>query len=194
MSQPLIVLGDISTHKGSRVITASSSTDSHGRAVARVGDKVSCPRCGGIFAIVEGDTSFIDDGMPVAYHGCKVECGAMLISSQVFTTTSPSADAACPRAAPADARSALPPGYGMVSDDLAASYEEEALDEERHRFRGRFRVIDRDSGDPAAGHAMQVASNQGQRAAGATDSDGFTPWVERDAAELLSFRLEGSSP
>ncbi len=65
-----------------------------GKNCARVGDMVTCPRCKGVFPITEGDPSLIEDGKAIAYHGCRVACGAMLYSSQVSTMTDPSSGGA----------------------------------------------------------------------------------------------------
>lgn len=81
MSKPFIVLGDKTDH-GGVVITASVETDIDGKKVARVGDKVSCPKCKGVFPIVSGDSTIIIDGQPVARHGDKTACGATLIAGQ----------------------------------------------------------------------------------------------------------------
>lgn len=82
----LIVLGDKTDH-GGEVIEASGVTDTHGKRIARVGDKVQCPKKGhGTTSIVEGDLAFLIDGQGAAYHGCKTSCGAILISSQSVTT------------------------------------------------------------------------------------------------------------
>lgn len=45
MSRPIIVLGDKTDHDGT-VIGASTTTDIDGKGVARVGDKVICPKHG----------------------------------------------------------------------------------------------------------------------------------------------------
>lgn len=82
----VIVLGDKTDH-GGEVIEASGVTDTHGRRIARVGDKVQCPKKGhGTTSIVEGDLTFLIDGQGAAYHGCRTSCGAILISSQSVTT------------------------------------------------------------------------------------------------------------
>jgi uncharacterized Zn-binding protein involved in type VI secretion len=82
----MIVLGDQTDH-GGQVVEASGVTDTHGRRIARVGDRVTCPKKGhGTNEIVTGDPSFVMDGKAVAYHGCKTACGATLISSQAVTT------------------------------------------------------------------------------------------------------------
>ncbi len=82
MGRPLIVLGDRATNKGT-VMEASLITTTHGKQIARVGDRVSCHRkC----RIATGDPAFIIDGKAVARHGDKVSCGATLIASQAVST------------------------------------------------------------------------------------------------------------
>ncbi|KRE92419.1 hypothetical protein ASG87_00410 [Frateuria sp. Soil773] len=83
MTKPFIVIGDRTSHGG--VVTGSSTTsDVAGKKLARVGDKVSCPKCGAN-AIATGDTTVIIDGQPVARHGDTTACGATLIASQSTT-------------------------------------------------------------------------------------------------------------
>jgi uncharacterized Zn-binding protein involved in type VI secretion len=87
MSQAFILLGDKTSHGGT-VIEASGNTSTGHIAVARVGDKVTCPKKGhGTCAIVSGDPTVIIDGRPVARAGDKTACGAVLIASQFFTTS-----------------------------------------------------------------------------------------------------------
>jgi len=85
MSGPLIRLGDKTSHGGT-VIEASAHTGSGNTAIARVGDKTSCPIKGhGTNPIVSGDATMIVDGKPVARNGDKTSCGAVLIASQPNT-------------------------------------------------------------------------------------------------------------
>lgn len=88
MSRPLIVIGDRTDH-GGVVIEGAPTSDTHGKAIARVGDRVTCPKKGhgGITIIASGDPTFIIDGRPVARHGDKTACGATLIPSQIVTYT-----------------------------------------------------------------------------------------------------------
>src|SRR4051794_37432278 len=81
------------TSHGGAVISVSSTTTTNGKAVARIGDMVSCPLCKGVFPISEGDSSLVIDGAPAAYNGCKTACGATLIAGQVVTTDTPSSGA-----------------------------------------------------------------------------------------------------
>lgn len=192
MSLPLIVLGDKTSHKGT-VISASPSSGSHGKPIARMGDKVSCPLCGGIFPINEGDASLIDEGKPVAYHGCKVSCGATLIAAQMFTSTEPSAGVA-PGAADAVAEGLATQGFGAIGSGLIAGYQEEPLDDDQKRFKGRFRVLDATTYEPVAVQSARVRSTAGQSLGANIDAEGYTAWVERDAAEALAFDLMQQDP
>lgn len=86
MAQPFIVLGDKTSHGGT-VIQASGQTFTGDIAVARVGDKVTCPISGhGTNAIASGDPTLMIDGAPVARAGDTTACGATLIASQAVTT------------------------------------------------------------------------------------------------------------
>lgn len=80
-----IVLGDRTSHGGT-VVEASSQTSVGNKKVARVGDKVTCPKRGhGTCEIVSGDTNLIIDGRAIARDGDKTACGAVLIASQSTT-------------------------------------------------------------------------------------------------------------
>jgi len=87
MSRPFIVLGDKTSHGGT-VVEASASTDTHGQRIARVGDKVTCPRKGHgrITTIGTGDATMLIDGRPAARHGDLTACGATLIATQSVST------------------------------------------------------------------------------------------------------------
>ncbi|CAG2159144.1 PAAR domain-containing protein [Cupriavidus numazuensis] len=78
----LVRLGDATNH-GGKVITASPTMKYDGRAVARKGDQVSCPKHPRVQPnlIVEGDESTLDEGVPIARHGCRAMCGCQVISS-----------------------------------------------------------------------------------------------------------------
>ncbi|ECR5116572.1 PAAR domain-containing protein, partial [Salmonella enterica] len=69
------------THGGS-VISGSDTMIFGEIGVARKGDKVSCPIPGhGPTTIIEGNPDYLDNGLPVAFHGHKCGCGCTLISS-----------------------------------------------------------------------------------------------------------------
>ncbi len=82
MGRPYILLGDSTSHGGT-VLEGSPTTTVNGKPVARVGDKVSCPKPGhGTCVIVSGDFTHLIDGKPLARHGDTTACGASLIATQ----------------------------------------------------------------------------------------------------------------
>jgi len=83
MAGPLIRMGDKTSHGGT-VLEASQHSDSGGIGIARMGDKVSCPKHGNN-AIASGDSTLIVDGKPAARDGDKTACGAVLIAGQQAT-------------------------------------------------------------------------------------------------------------
>lgn len=180
----MIVQGDKTSHGGT-VLQGSPFSDSHGKPISRLGDMVACPKCKGVFPISEGDRSNIVDGAPVAYHGCKVACGATLISSQIYTLTNPSSGAA--PGAVDEADSALE-RFGNVGAGLAAAYED-APAETPGRFKGRFQLVDLETGEPVKGEVVRYGPGGGELEQGTTDDEGYTGWTERDVKVALSFAL-----
>lgn len=84
MAQPLITIGDRTSHGGT-VLEGSPFSDTGGKSISRVGDKVSCPRHR-TTTIASGDPTMLVDGKPAARAGDKTSCGATLIAQQAFTT------------------------------------------------------------------------------------------------------------
>ncbi|EGJ09145.1 MULTISPECIES: PAAR domain-containing protein [Rubrivivax] len=83
MSRAYVRVGDRTSH-GGVVLAGSPNTELQGRAVARVGDPVSCPRKGHgqHNRIVSGDPRLLIDGQPAAREGDRCACGARLLASQ----------------------------------------------------------------------------------------------------------------
>lgn len=90
MPLKIITVGDKTDH-GGQVISGSSTHKLNGKAIARLGDKVSCPQLypggapHGVNKIVTAHRTLTAGGIPVAVHGCKTECGCTLIGSQPAT-------------------------------------------------------------------------------------------------------------
>ncbi len=76
----VIRLNDHTSHGGKVVKVAATHFTIDGMAVARVGDKCTCPLHGD-GTITEGDSHHSIDGIPVAYEGHKTSCGATLVST-----------------------------------------------------------------------------------------------------------------
>jgi uncharacterized Zn-binding protein involved in type VI secretion len=86
MSKIIITVGDKTDH-GGIVMTGSPAHDIYGRAIARLGDQVSCPQFypggkpHGVNKITTAHATFSVNGVPVAVEGCSTECGCKLIGS-----------------------------------------------------------------------------------------------------------------
>ena len=176
MSEAVIVLGDTTDH-GGEVISAAPVATAGGKPIARVGDMVACPRCGGTFPIVEGNAAMTFDGGHVAYHGCAVACGARLIASQSEMTTHPASN-------PDDLVSRR---YFSFDEGFGAAPESE-------RVRGRFQVLNEQTDAPISGKRVRMRAGDGEVVVGVTDAQGYTPWIERDSAATLEFELVDDQP
>ena len=77
MSRPICCEGDATSHDG-KVVIVSGSFTIDGRRVARVGDMVMCP-AHGMNPILEGDSTTLDEGIPLTLHGHHSACGSAVI-------------------------------------------------------------------------------------------------------------------
>ena len=90
MPLKIITVGDKTDHDG-KVISGSATQKIRGRAVAKLGDQVACPKLypGGkpndVNRVTTGHNSLMANGVPVAVEGCTTECGCKLISSVLAT-------------------------------------------------------------------------------------------------------------
>jgi uncharacterized Zn-binding protein involved in type VI secretion len=110
--------GDTTSH-GGKIVSASAKigVGDNSRRAARLGDLVECPKCKGTFPIVTTQNPAMTvDGVPLAFHGDKTACGAVLIAEQSVTTgnvpasmegTSAAADPAVAAVAPTICRECL---------------------------------------------------------------------------------------
>lgn len=76
----VIRLDDPTDHGGKVTSVSAYQTNIMGKPVARVGDLCACP-IHGVHPIVEGDSQWTIDGIPVVLEGHKTACGATLIST-----------------------------------------------------------------------------------------------------------------
>lgn len=163
--------GDTTSH-GGRVIASDMTNTVDGKALALLGDMVSCPRCGGLYPIVniKADLHMTFNGRPVASDGDITACGATLIASQSTATASPTSGAGAPVGG---SKSVLAQNDGPN--------------------RGRFQVVDDNTRLPIRNHPYTVTSADGQTIHGTTDADGHTDWLNTQQAASLSFRQPGTS-
>lgn len=163
--------GDTTSH-GGRVIASDPTNTDDGKAIALLGDMVSCPRCGGVFPIVKvkNELHMTFNGRPVVTEGDITACGATLVASQSTTTASPTGGMGAP----------VGGGKSVVAQNGGPN-------------RGRFQVVDDNTRRPIANHPYTVTSTDGQTIHGTTDADGHTDWLNTQQAASLSFRQPGTS-
>ena len=84
MAGEIIRQGDPTNH-GGKVLEGSMTDICHGKPIAYIGHKVSCPQCKGTYPIVEGVLTTTFYGKGVAVAGMKTACGATLIATNVIS-------------------------------------------------------------------------------------------------------------
>jgi len=162
--------GDTTSHGGT-VLACSPANMDDGRPIALLGDKVSCPKCGGIYPIVAVKNLGVTfDGRPVASEGDTTACGATLIASQNNTTAEPTSGGS------------IGGGKNVLSEAIPQT-----------PYRGRFQVLDDVNRQPVAGHPYTVRTADGRVVQGKTDANGFTDWLDNHDASSLTFEHPGST-
>ncbi|MDB5799364.1 MAG: hypothetical protein JWL63_303 [Rhodocyclales bacterium] len=171
MGKPVILMGDKTDH-GGVVIEGAPSSDVGGKRIARVGDKVTCPKkgCHSPTVIVTGDSACLIDGKAVARHGDKTACGATLLASQILTTDGgPGGDSSS--AAPAAA--------------TAAAADTHANPETPHKFDEKIRFVTKD-GAALTGVNYVLTLGNGKTVSGTTDATGHTERVATDSPQTVT--------
>lgn len=159
------------------MLKCSPENESDGKAIALLGDMVSCPRCHGIFPIVRvKQLNMTFDGRPVATEGDQTACGATLIASQNRTSAS------------------LTQGAGRSVGAGTSVISQLADGKEAGPQRGRFQVLDDETGRPIPNHPYTVRSDNGQTIKGQTDDNGYTEWLKTDSTSSLTFDHDGAAP
>jgi uncharacterized Zn-binding protein involved in type VI secretion len=154
-ARPVICVGDKTDHGG--VVVEGSLFDTiDGRAVARVGDKVTCPKhgCPSTTAIATGDPTTMFDGKEVARHGDKTACGATLIASQFLTTVEDGPATAPNSTAKPTSENETPQTWRADPPSLVQAQDTAAFDHQ-------FVVHDKTTGKPAAGFAFGLKAPAG---------------------------------
>jgi len=174
--RPIIRYGDRTTHGGT-VVSADPTYDIYGKNVARVGDKVVCPRCKGTFPIVTGAPD-VWSGQNIARQDDMTSCGAKLIASQSTATIDDGSEvAASVAAAPAPLSQVAGSTHG---------------DDETHAI--RFQALDPDTGAPAPKCIYILTRENGAQHGGITDREGFTEVIETTRPEQIGVHFMFKSP
>ncbi len=157
----IIRKGDPTSHGGT-VIEGSLFDIYMGKPIAFVGHKVICPKCKGIFPIVEGAPNMTFYGKGVALAGMQTACGATLISTQ-FTGTVEYSRGSAPAAG------AVKPGNQAAQTSLTA-----ANGLGNQQFNEKFMLIDDETGDPLSNTEYAIRRASGEIEHGTTDVHGCT--------------------
>jgi hypothetical protein len=156
----------------------------HGKPIAYIGHKVSCPLCKGTYPIVEGvqTTSFYGKG--VALAGMKTACGASLIATQFTDTVEWSGGASAAAAATASAsRSATLP----VASTTAAAQQNSVFSQESADdlpFDEQYVLLDEEE-SPLAHTPYTIKLASGDLKHGTTDANGKTARYVTNSEEHL---------
>lgn len=175
MARMWIVVGD-ATESGGRVITGSPYTDIDGKPVARVTDKATCFLHKGAFAIVDGDSTIVIDGQPVALHGSSLAYGCKVLAAQqshVFVDAG-YIDAKSVREG---ASVGVPAGT-----DSAPAYDE------------GFVLRSSLTGKPLVNRKYRVFRADGRWESGVTDAEGATHIIRSNCCETLRIELREEGP
>lgn len=181
MSRPIIVVGDRTDH-GGVVISGSPFSDIDGKQIARIGDKVTCPKKGhgSVTTIVTGDNTAIIDGQPVARHGDKTACGATLLSSQI-TTYVDTVGGGTARGSTVAAAAG-----GITASTFAPS----SNNTPQEPFNDAFQLVDEQTGEPLANFEYAINRADGKIVYGITDGSGFTQKIgDTSSPENVKFSL-----
>ncbi len=162
----VIRVGDMTTHGGS-VIEGDPTMIINGRAAARVGDLVACPVCLGVYPIIEGNPGLTSNGKPIAYEGCRTACGAQLILKENATFI---------HNVPLGGATSAPQTTGKTKEDDQCC-------------KGRFKVIDKNSGRPRSFQKIEINCSDGQEIKCTTDKDGYTPIIKTEKPETVVIKL-----
>ncbi|MEN7433723.1 PAAR domain-containing protein [Chromobacterium sp. TRC.1.1.SA] len=172
--KPVIRLGDPTDH-GGQVTSASATTTMFGKAVALVGDAVSCPRQGHTnCVIVEGDPSWTVGGKGVALEGHKTSCGASLISTlgQVMRSYEGSGTATAGTE------------VGNAATIAAAAAVAAGL-----MFNERYQLHD-EEGQPLKNAEYTIIRADGSKEHGISDGSGYTHMIDdHKAAEVVAIHI-----
>lgn len=167
-----IVLGDRTSH-GGVVVSGDPTWTIDGQPVARVGDKVSCPRCKRTSTIVSSRfRTVIDLGKPAAFDQDTTDCGALLYSrhNNHAGWSDDSGEQSDTGNSDVNSDQAAPTGsVGVYSPKKAP------------RFQEHFILRSSETGELLIGVPYTIKTGDGQVIEGETDSDGRTSVVWTDS-------------
>ena len=186
-------MGDKTSHGGT-VIGGDPTFTILGKAVARIGDMTSCPKCKGTFAIKSGLSGFMSMDHAPAVNGDKTFCGATLITSLSTSTADNTSGSA---AGEGDESSGSgPAAKGSAASPAPAAGPSSSSPSSANRYQKHFVLQDEKTGLPMASVPYQIKTADGQVHEGTTDAGGFTQvvWTTSPEDVELTARPEAGEP
>lgn len=164
-----IVVGDRTSHGGT-VVSGDITFTIDGQPVARVGDKVFCPRCKTMTTITTSRfPSIFDLGQTMAYDQDSTSCGALLYSRHNNH---------------AGWDDGTEGGTGNAAAATAEALAGESGPSKPLRFREHFVLHDED-GKVVANVPYSVTTGEGNTFDGETDSEGRTSVIWTDSPDAV---------
>lgn len=161
-----VVLGDRTSHGGT-VISACPNFTVNGIPIARIGDKVVCPRCKITAAIISSShPSIFSNDISVAFDLDKKSCGAILYSSHNNKA-----------------------GWGGNSESEESTPEREYVNNGENSFQEHFNLYDMRSGKPLSGVYYSIKTEEGRVFTGETDAEGRTDVVWTDSPKPVEITI-----
>ena len=158
MMKAIIVQGCRTNH-GGVVLEGHPTMSINGIGKAAKGYMVSCPKCKGIFPIIEGAENYtLPNDQPVALAGMKTACGATLLPSTFLVIVQQSS----------------PFGSKFIANP---NDEDEDTVPAPEDYSGRFQLIDQNTGNPITNRRVRVVMADGASTIYASDENGFTDWI-----------------
>jgi uncharacterized Zn-binding protein involved in type VI secretion len=181
MAGEIIRLGDSTSH-GGIVLEGSPFDICMGKPIAYVGHKVQCPKCKGVFPIVEGAPTTTFYGKGVALAGMHTACGAVLIASQITDIVECGSGGTAVNSAAKSASPAVASSATSASID-GASTNPKTTD---YQFDDKFILQDAGTGEPIPYAEYAIRRQSGEIEHGTSDADGHTHLLSATAnAEVI---------
>jgi uncharacterized Zn-binding protein involved in type VI secretion len=175
-----IVVGDKNS-SGGTVIAGSARHSIMGKGIARLGDKVDCParypggRPHGVNPIIQGDNSYLIDGIPVALHGYKSACGCSLIGSM---------------GAVRDPGSVVQlTNQSSAATEAPMTWAEIPKQTHKSKFSQFFQLKNSETDELFANTSYRIKLANGQEVEGVTDENGNTEKVFATDEQILSIEV-----
>ena len=174
----IVRIGDKTTHGGT-VVSGDQTYTVHGKQVARVGDKVACPKCLGVFPIVSGAPHMFSSSL-IARHDDVTACGAKLIASQCTTTID-------------DGEQESEVLMSTIRQ-LVDNTENEKDNNTNEKSSIKFQAINPDTGEIISDCPYVLTRVNGAQHGGITDKNGFTEEVITNGQEKVAVHFFFKSP